>query len=357
VKSEPVHRYLPRAAKASRSPVVTIRDVARKAGVSIGTVSRFLNGYELKEKTRSVVARTIQELGYRQNVIAKGMKSRRTFSVGALFPSFDEFHTEILSALEDLFARRGYHMVVSQYEYDERAMEDKLLFLRERLADGLILSPGRGSIRSELARECRMLIEAGVPVVTFNNRVSALENDHLHVNDAEAVQQAVEYLLTMGHRDIAILAGQDVYSTARERLTGYRQAMKRHGIGESRQIVFSGDWSVSSGGYQLGRKLMSLSRKPTAVFCSNCILTFGFLELMHESGVRIPDDLSVVSFDDPQIFRLHQPGITAIRQPNREIARAVAELMIRRLSGDWSHFPTDQRIDTELILRSSVRKR
>jgi DNA-binding LacI/PurR family transcriptional regulator len=357
LKPESVHRYLPRAAKVSRSRVVTIRDVARKAGVSIGTVSRFLNGYALKEKTRSRVAQTIEDLGYRQNVIAKGMKSRRSFSVGVLFPIFDEFHTEILSALEKQFARCGYHMVVSQYEYDEHAMEDKLRFLKERFADGLILSPGGMGIGPELGRECRKLIETGVPVITFNNRISALENDHVHVNDAEAVQGAVEHLFNMNHKDIAILSGAEVFSTARERLTGYMQAMERHSVSEGRRMVMTGDWSSSASGFQLAKKMMSLPRKPTAVFSSNCILTFGLLEYLHTAGFRIPDDVSVISFDDPRIFRLHQPGIAAIRQPNEEIAKAVAELVIRRLSGDWSQFPIDQRIPTEFILRSSVRKR
>jgi LacI family transcriptional regulator len=102
---------------------------------------------------------------------------------------------------------------------------------------------------------------------------------------------------------------------------------------------------------------MSLARKPTAVFVSNCILMFGLLEYLHESELRIPEDISVVSFDDPQIFKLHRPGITAVRQPNEGIAKAVADLMIRRLAGDWSQYPVDIRIPTELILRDSVKRR
>jgi len=349
---------MPRAIKVgARSRVVTIREVAKNAGVSIGTVSRFLNGYQLKDKTRARVAHAIEELGYRQNVIAKGMKTRRTYSIGVVFPLFDEFHTEIISALEKEFGRRGYHMVVCQYEYDERTMEDKIHFLRERFADGMILSAGKTRIGPELARECRRLIETGVPVITFNNRIFALENDHVHVNDAEAVQHAVEQLIAMNHRDIAILSGGDGYSTSRERLTGYMQAMERHGIPESRRLVLTGDWGSSASGYQLSRKMMSQPRRPTAVFSSNCILTFGLLEYLHDARLRIPEDLSIITFDDPPLFRLHRPGLSAIRQPLDGMAKAVAELMIRRLAGDWSSFPVDQRISTELILRASVKKR
>lgn len=348
---------IPRAAGVGRQRGATIRDVAKKAGVSIGTVSRYLNGYALKEKTRALVARTIDELGYRQNVIAKGMKTRRTFSVGVLFPIFDDFHTEILGALERQFTRRGYHMVVCQYEHDEAAMEVKLRFLRERFADGLILSPAKAGPGPELARECRRFIETGVPVITFNNRISLLENDHVHVNDAEAVQQAVEYLFNMNHRDIGIIAGNDSFSTARERLTGYMQGMERHGVGEERRIALTGDWSFATTGYQLGKKMMSLARKPTALISANYILTYGLLQYLHEAGYRIPEDVSLISFDDPQLFSLHRPGITAIRQPCEGIAKAATELMIRRLAGDWSQFPIDQRLSTELILRSSVRRR
>jgi LacI family transcriptional regulator len=356
MRQELPHHHPSKAAAANRSRIVTIRDVAKNAGVSLGTVSRFLNGYDLKEKTRTRVAQAIEELGYRQNVIAKGMKTRRSYSIGVVFPLFDEYHTEIISALEMEFGRRGYHMVVCQYEYDERTMQDKIHFLRERFADGLIISAGK-SVGPELARECRHLIEAGVPVITFNNRILSLENDHVHVNDVEAVQHAMDQLVAMNHRDIAILSGSDTFSTARERLTGYMQAMKRHGVPESRRLVFTGDWSSSASGYQLARKMMSQSRRPTAVFSSNCILTFGLLDYLHDSRLRIPEDLSIISFDDPQLFRLHRPGLSAIRQPNVAVAKAVADLMIRRLSGDWAHFPVDQRLPTELILRTSVRKR
>ena len=352
-----MHGNVPKGLKTQRSRDVTIRDVARKAGVSIGTVSRFLNGYAQKDKTRAKVSQTIEALGYRQNVIAKGMKTRRTYSIGVLFPIFDEFHTEILSALEKLFSRRGYQMVVSQYEHDERAMEEKLKFLRERFADGLILSPDDPRLNPEIARECRKLIESGVPVITFNNRIPALETDHVHVNDAEAVQGAVEYLVNMNHRDIAILAGPEWFSTARERLTGYMQAMERHGISDAHRTVLSGQWGSTAGGYQLGRKMLSGPHRPTAVFSSNYILTLGALEYVHESGLRIPEDISLASFDDAHLFKLYRPGITAIRQPLEGIAKAVTELMIRRMAGDWSHFPTDQRLPTELILRQSVRKR
>ncbi len=349
-------KNLPKTAKTRRFRDVTIRDVAKMAGVSIGTVSRFLNGYSLKEKTRARVAQAIDVLSYRQNVIAKGMKTRRTYSIGVLLPIFDEFNTEILSVLEKLFSSRGYQMVVCQYEYDDRAMEEKLKFLRGRFADGLILSPGKTGLNTEIAHECRKCIESGIPVITFNNRISDLENDHVHVNDAEAVQQAVEYLLNMNHRSIGILAGVDTSSTAQERLTGYMQAMKRHGIAKAHRIVLSGQWFFSESGYNLGKKMMSLPHRPTAVFSSNCILAFGFMEFLHESGLRIPEDVSLISFDDPQLFSLHRPGVTAIRQPLEGIAKAVTELMIRRLSGDRSHFPTDLRLSTELILRSSVRK-
>jgi LacI family transcriptional regulator len=352
-----MREHLPRASGTGRSRDTTIRDVAAKAGVSIGTVSRFLNGYALKEDTRARVARAVDKLGYRQNVIAKGMKTRRTYSIGVLFPIFDEFHTEILSALERFFSQRGYHMVVCQYEHDEHAMGEKLVFLRQRFADGLILSPAGTGLNPEIARECHRLIESGIPVITFNNRIAALACDHVHVNDAQAVRDALAYLFRMKHRDVAIIAGVEAYSTARERVAGYTEAMEAIGIPEARRVVLSGPWSDSTVGYQLGKEMMALPRRPSAVFSSNGILTTGLLEYLSESGFRIPEDISLVSFDDPQLFRLHKPGITAVRQPLEDIAKAVSDLMIRRLAGDWSRFPTDQRLTTELVLRASVRER
>jgi DNA-binding LacI/PurR family transcriptional regulator len=336
---------------------ITIREVATRAGVSVGTVSRFVNGFKLKKSTTAKVDEAIDELGYKQNVIARGMITHRTFSIGILLPIFDEFHTEILSAVQRLFDRQGYSVGVSQYESEERTMEEKIRFMRERYTDGLIISPNILRVSAGVSQELRRCRDAKIPLITFNNRLLDWEADHVHVNDGEAVQQAIDYLVHMKHTDIAILAGSENLSTARERLDGYHQAMQRNGIPKSRRIVLSGHWSVSASGYSLTKKLFALKKRPTAVFVANKTLALGLLEYMHEMDLRIPEDLAIVSFDDSPVFALHRPGITALRQPSELIAQAIAGVMIRRLSGDWSQFPFEQRIATELILRRSVASR
>lgn len=335
----------------TRKPnAVTVRDVAQRAMVAVGTVSRYLNGANLREHNRARIEKAIKELGYKENYIAKGMKTNRTSTIGVLFPALDAFHVSIVSSLEKTLSKHGYILVVCDFEDDSDVLERKLTFLLDRSVDGVIASPIPKN-RSALEE----LRSAGVPTVFFNNSVPGFEADEVSSDGTEAVRRATDYLVAMNHRRIGFINGASKYSTAADRYEGYRQALERAGIGIDQSLTLEVPWNEPSGGYRAGMSMLSRPDRPTALISANYLIALGVLRAVRESGMVPQRDISLVNFDDSELFELTVPSITAIRQPVEDISRAAAELLIRRLGGDWTDFPTKIRLLTQLILRDSVR--
>lgn len=336
--------------RSDKSP--TVRDVAAHAQVSVGTVSRYLNGHKLRPVTQEKVASAISATGYRP--VHDGGPSRmvETRTVGAVFPQYDDFHVSVLRALDKILFREGYHMVTCEYEGNEDGLKDKLRLLKNRYADGIICSPITTSY--SLNRE---VVESGIPVVTYNNQVQHWQTDHVRIDDRQAARKAVQYLIDLGHRDIAIISGTTHSTTGFDRVAGYRDALEHAGIPERPDLFMIDTWGLSEhGAYDATRKLLSSQSPPTAIFAAHVRVGIGVLRYIRESGRTIPEDVSLICFDDNELFQLHHPAITAIRQPAASIASEVAALLFRRMSGDEDDSPTTRVLPTELILRESVRR-
>lgn len=328
----------------------TVRDVAAHANVSVGTVSRYLNGYKLRPVTHEKVAAAIDETGY-QHARDTGPSARvQTRTIGAVFPRFDDFHVSVLSSLDKILFREGYHMVTCEYEGNEDDMRDKLRLLRDRYADGIVCSPMTSSYG--LHRE---VVSSGIPVVTYNNQVQHWQTDHVRVDDRQAARKAVEYFINLGHRNIAIISGTSRSTTGFDRLAGYRDALECAGIAERPDLQMLDDWGLSEHhAYDATRRLLSMPSPPTAIFAAHGRVGIGALRYVRESGRRIPDDVSLICFDDCELFQLHHPAITAVRQAAAVIASEVCDLLFRRMTGSADDGPITRVIPTELILRDSV---
>lgn len=327
-----------------------MRDVASLAGVSIGTVSRHINGAPLKQATRERVQQVIEELGYKPDE-RKGPTGAPTLTIGAVLPFFDSFHMGIISALEKIMYRNQYHLVLAEYEDDEDALESKIRFLRQRYTDGIVCSP----LSSDLPI-VRSLRGSKIPLVSFNNEVPSWACDHVHVDDRNSVFRAVEYLATMEHRRVVFVGANDGSNTALEREKGFLDAVTRLGLDPGVCTVQHGDWRREQSGYSVARIIFGRTPKPTAIVTANYVLAFGVLAFMLDNGISVGEQVSIVSFDDTEVFKLTKPGITALRQPLDQIAVNIAEIMFRRLSGDWSDYPTIVELPTELIVRGSVQR-
>ncbi len=337
-----------RAGRRTRSP--TVVDVATEAGVAVGTVSRFLNGQSTRDANRIQIERAIDTLGYTRNAIAASMKTDISHVVGLLVPNMGEFHAELLDQLSRKFRNTGRALMTYSHTLDGRSvMEGIESFLSHRV-DAIIMA-GFPSLDEPLKR----LVGRGLKIVLYDHDIPGLPADRVFVNNREASRHAVEHLIDLGHTRIATIVGRSEESAARERLAGYHEALAAHEIESDPHLVFYGDWR-ESGGYSAMASFFAQASAPTAVFSANYYMTIGALTWIHENGLRIPDDISLVSFDDFPAFRVHVPSITAIGQPAEALADNIVAALTSRLekTGPIAHRTVT--VKCGLTLRGSTRR-
>lgn len=329
----------------------TIKDVARKTGLSIATISKFLNGGNVREENRLRIEQAVEVLGYKVNGMARGLKTSRTMTVGVLIPSLENlFCTSIVSGVENLLQSHGYGTIICDYRQDPEQERRKLAFLSERQVDGILMMPLTGC--PDLLNR---ITAAGMPVVLIDRPVPEARCDTVLVDNLNASYGAVEKLFVEGHRRIGILAGPQDIHTARERLGGYLRVHEDYGLEVDPDLIRRGEY-VTEGGYRETLALLDLPHPPTAVFVTNYEMMLGSVMALNERGIRMPEDLSFIGFDNQELIRVLQPPPSIVVQPIAEIAERTAQLLLRRMSGDMTDFPVLQRLKTELLLTGSVAK-
>lgn len=330
----------------------TILDVAEAAGVAVGTVSRYLNGLSVRPSNRDQIEDAIQRLGYHRNAVAAAMKSEFTNTVGFLVPQLSEFHTPVLERLSRSLHMQGRALLTCCHGNDLQAILNLLDFFASRRIDCLIMDG-----LAAAADRVRETVRDGTPVIFYDNDVPGLAVDRVLVENKSASNRAVSHLLDLGHSRIAVLTGDMRNFTGRERFEGYRQAMLGRGIEIDPDLVLDTHWNEEEA-FTGMLNLLSLREPPTALYCCNYNLTRGALRMLKEHGLRVPDDISMVSFDDTPLFRLLDPGITAVAQPIDKIADTIASILASRLSERGAaHAPHTVTLDCDIILRGSTRRR
>lgn len=329
----------------------TIVDVANSAGVAIGTVSRYINGQPVRSANRRQIEEAINRLGYQRNALAAAMKSDVTNMVGFLLPALSEFHGALLQHVSRKMRSHGRAVLSYFHDVDSRSVAEGLEFFAAQRVDCLVID----GIESE-AERIRAVVDKHIPVVIYDNDVPGLVVDRVYSNNRDASRRAVNYLLDIGHSRIGIVTGNRRDYTARERLAGYLDAFAGRGMAVDEDLVVDGKWT-EQGGHQAMRQLLALDAPPTAVFSCNYNMTVGSLALFRETGLRLPDDLSLISFDDVPLFRLHETGITAVAQPTELMADTIVDLLLTRLDKRTSHAPfSTLLLDCDIILRGSTRR-
>lgn len=331
---------------------VTIRDVAKRAKVSLGTVSRYLNGYKLKEINRIRVEQAIQELDFRENFIAKGLKNNRSMAIGVVLASLtDLFATSIVTAAESILADENYSIIVCDFESNQQKLEQKLRFLKDRSVDGLILFPGNCTSSDAL----REYLDDHIPVVIVNDDMPDINTDKVTVDNINASFRAVEHLIHQNHRDIAIINGDQNTYTGRERYMGYLEALNTYQIQPREDYITFGHFS-NSGGYEAAKKLLALPNPPTAIYTTNYYMTFGAIIAINEAKIRIPDDISFIGFDHFDLSDVINPPLTIVEQPKERLGELAARTVLRRIKGDYEEFPLRHSVNTRMIMKDSVRR-
>lgn len=332
---------------------VTIKDVARETNLAISTISKYMNGGSVRGKNRQLIEEAVQRLGYQPNKAARGLRSSRSYLVGLIMDGLDnQFFSPIASQITERLNERGYHVIVCCHRDSAKKARQSVDFMLENQVDGIIILPITSD--EEYLDSARL---NHVPVVAID-RLEIFDFDMVGSNAAVGSYNAVEYLIQQGHRKIAILSGTDACTgglkAGQERLKGYKRALEDYRIPLREEYIASGDFSFSSG-YDGMKQIWHLEDRPTAVFASNYNMMLGAVTMMHNLGIKIPDEISLIAFDDLEFSKICQPNLTAVRQPAEDIARESVDLLLKRIQGDRTNFPEYRKLPTKLYIRDSVK--
>jgi LacI family transcriptional regulator len=327
----------------------TIVDVAQTAGVAIGTVSRYLNGLPIRASNRQPIEAAITELGYRRNMVAVSMKRQTTHIVGLMVPNLSEFHAGLLEHLTRRLRATGRAVLCYSHDLDPASIEAGLEFFSAHRVDAVVVD-GLASARQLLQR----YVAEGLPLVIYDNDIEDLPADRVFTTNRRSSQRLINHLIELGHTRIATISGNFTDSAARERRDGYIDALVERGLPVRDDYIVTGNWN-EAGAYAAIRDLMALSEPPTAVFSANYNMTMGALHWLREHNVSVPDDLSVVSFDDVPAWSIHPAGITAIDQSIDRLAETVVSVLLDRLEAGAPAGGRTLLVDANIILRGSAR--
>jgi LacI family transcriptional regulator len=309
--------------------MTTIKDVAKRAGVSVATVSRVLSGNSyVSEESRSRVLEAIDTLHYRIDQVARSLRRRRSNLIGFIVSTIENvFFTEAAHAAEQVAKQRGYHLIVCNTDEDPQQEKSYIELLDQQLVAGIILAPAWGD-----APYLQSYLNNYFPIVLINRRIENLACSSITSNDEEAAEQCVNYLVEQGKRRIAAITGlPNVYTTV-SRLRGYTNALIKAGLPLDPEIIVSGQANLE-GGYAAAQQLVSLPEPPDALFVFNNVMVHGAIMALQDMGVQWPDPIDVAGFGAFKTARLYRPPLTLIEQPAREMGRRAAEMLITMVEG------------------------
>lgn len=326
-----------------------IKDIAADAGVSIATVSRVLNGSQtVAAALRARVMASVQRMGYHPNMVARSLRTRKSFVLGVIIPTIaNPFFTDIVQGIEHAASSAGYITTILSSDQDLAKEHRNLQVLHDRRVDGVLIA-----VADRQASDLSQLTNAGVPVVLVDRRLDGAQLDSVTVDTRRGAYSAVEFLVQRGYKRIGLLGGPSTVSTAADKLDGYRAALEDNGIVLDQTLVLLGDYTEASG-RDLGRRLLSMAHPPEAVLVANNVMTLGFFTVVREYGLRVPHELAFIGFDDRPWSSLVMPPITMVDQPTYDLGRLATETLLERIIGDGADGWKNQLLRTKLIVRSS----
>lgn len=332
--------------------MITIKDVAQHAQVSVTTVSHVINGTRfVSEAARERVQQAIAALNYVPSALARSLKSSRTHTVGMMIPNnSNPYFAEIIRGIEDTCFEAGFNVILCNSDDDPHKQSQYVRVLSEKQVDGLIVLSSGGD--PELIATLR---SAGMPQVVVDREIDDLTVDLVEVNHELGGYLATRHLLELGHRRIACIAGPQALSPARQRVQGYHRALTEAGLRVDDKLLRSTDFT-SAGGHAAMASLLKMRQRPSAVFASNDLMAIGAVCAAAEAGLRIPEDLSVVGFDDIALAAYSNPPLTTIAQPKHQTGTLAARLLLERIAQRDKPLHREILQPTLCLRRSTARK-
>jgi len=325
---------------------VTLAQVAREAGVSSSTVSRILNGTaQVSPEKRQAVERALAQLNYKPNVLARGLASGKTMSIGVLTQDISSpFYGDMLRGVEQGLAGSGYLPIFADGHWRPEEETVAIDVLLGRKVDALIVLGGAVS-ESRLAQ-----VSQALPLIVFGRSIDGMEDRCLRLDNERAAYEVTRHLIEFGHRRVAHIAGPSAHRDARDRRAGYEAALREAGLDVVPELVLEGDFLEPSG-FLAATRLLEGREVFTAIFAANDQMAYGARLALHRKGVRVPDDISLVGFDDLPLSTYTTPPLTTVRQPTFQLGVTVAKAILRMLDGLSPDLPT---VVPQLVLREST---
>lgn len=328
----------------------TIKDVAKAAGCSTATVSRALaNPEKVSSSTRQRVAQAVAEVGYSPNAAARNLRRSESRTIVVILPDIaNPFFSQVISGLESAAHKAGYQVLLGDAAHDPARVQSYFNLVPSNQADGIILLTTE--VPMALIKERQA--SSGFPLVMACEYFDNLSVPTIHIDNEQAADKAIEYLVSLGHHQIATITGPIQNPMCQDRLNGYRKGLADAGLDYKPEWIAEGDFTFHSG-YEQGRALLrNTTDRPTAVFCQNDEMAIGVLKAARDMGITVPERLSVIGFDDIGFSQYCEPELTTVHQPRDDIGRNAMRLLLDLLKKDQP--PSDQTLKTHLIVRNST---
>lgn len=327
----------------------SIKDVAREAGVSIATVSRVLNDIDVvNEDTKNKVLEAIKKLGYRPNIVARSLKTQKTKTIGILVPDISSgFYPEIVRGAEDVANIYDYNVILCNSDFDDEKEKEYLRVLREKMVDGVIY------MSSSLQAETLDIInELDIKTVLVETKDKQESLPSVTIDNIKASEEATNYLIKSGAKNIAFVgAKKESLNAWVDRYFGYENALKNNNISLDEELIFNKGLKVSTG-YDAVQKFEATKKSYDGVVCASDEIAMGVINALRENGRRVPEDVSVIGFNDNAVSSVFYPKITTVKQPSYDMGSVAMRMLIKILNKkpiDESQFV----LDYEIIKRDS----
>ena len=328
--------------------MVTIKDVARQANVSVATVSRVFSGANVvREETSRRIRDVAARLRYSPHGGARSLITSKTHTLGVLLPDlYGEFFSEIIRGIDAAARNSGYHLLVSSSHSDSREVESAMRSMRGRV-DGLILMSPDIDAETLVAN-----LPEGQPFILLNSAVRKEGVPSVSISNTRGAREMVRHLITHGHRRIAFISGSDRNVDSDQRRSGYRSALSEARLPNDRSLEVRGDFTEDSG-FEAARMLLERSPRPTAIFAANDAMAIGALSALRDAGVDVPREIAVAGFDDIPIARHMSPALSSVHVPIAELGQRATKRLIDALARPEQYEPRREVLRTNVVIRAS----
>ena len=327
---------------------VTLHELAKAAGCSVSTVSRALNNsaHSVNEATRQRILALANELGYRPNMTARGLKMDRTFTIGlVVYNIASPFTPVLIRGIQEYLRQRDYFSIIISTDWDSDLESEAVHQLLSRSIDGVIF------VETWRDESNKTLDLANKPYAYVYRLFDGEYPNSVIVDDVHGASLAVEHLAKLGHRRIAFINGPHGWAASKERLAGYQNVLTQYEIPPDPSMIEEGTWEVQSG-YQAAKKFLEKTERPTAIFAANDLMALGAIYAIQDAGLNVPKDIAVVGYDDREIASISSPTITTVCPPSYEMGQLAAQLILDRLENQ-DEIKDPIRVQSRLIIRES----